>query len=64
MKSSNLHSVGYDEITSTLEVTFLSKETYRFTNVPASVHRKLMSATSKGSYFSANIRNKYNYEKL
>lgn len=64
VSSSNLASVGYDALTRTLEVAFLNGGLYSYTGVPAIVHQNLMSASSHGEYFSANIRNKYSTRKL
>lgn len=54
--SSNLRSVGYDPDTRTLEVEFLNGGLYRYSGVPVSIHAGLMRASSKGSYFDANIK--------
>jgi hypothetical protein len=62
--SSNLASVGYDEITATLEVEFTSGAIYQYFDVPAHVHASLMSAPSAGSFFAHNVRNSYRYSQL
>ncbi|MBX8465825.1 MULTISPECIES: KTSC domain-containing protein [unclassified Deinococcus] len=64
VSSSNLASVGYDALTQTLEVAFQNGSLYSYAGVPAAVHQDLMSASSHGTYFSANIRNKYPTRKL
>ena len=64
VSSSNLSSVGYDSSTSTLEVEFNSGSVYQYSNVPASVHSALMSASSHGQYFNANIKNSYSYRQV
>ena len=64
VSSSNLASVGYDAISSTLEVEFNSGEVYHYFNVPEFKYNSLMNASSHGTYFSANIRTSYRYKKL
>lgn len=62
--SSNLDSVGYDAMSKTLYVRFHSGKSYSYSNVPESVYRGLMEASSKGRYFAANIRDSYQYTPL
>jgi hypothetical protein len=50
-------AVGYDGRTLTVE--FTSGRVYDHPNVPPSVYRELMNASSKGAYYSLNIRGKY-----
>jgi hypothetical protein len=54
--SSNLKSVGYDPKSQTLEIEFLSRDVWRYSNVPPEIHAALMNAPSKGTYFSAHIK--------
>jgi hypothetical protein len=64
VESSNLASVGYDAANEILEVEFNHGGVYQYFDVPESEYISLMSASSHGSYFSANIRNDYEYQKL
>ena len=65
VSSSNLRAVGYDPDSNSLEIEFLNGGLYRYSGVPASVHAGLMSASSHGSYFDANIKKcGYPYTKL
>lgn len=65
VKSSNLKSVAYDENTKRLLVTFLtSGSTYAYQNVPKETVTSLLSAPSKGSYFSKHVRNSFTFSKL
>ena len=65
VSSSNLRAIGYEPDTRTLEVEFLNGGLYSYSGVPASAHTGLMSASSHGSYFDANIKNGgYPYKKL
>lgn len=64
VESSNLASVGYDAENETLEVEFKHGGVYQYFDVPLHVYEELMDADSHGVYFSANIRNDYNYQKV
>ena len=64
VESSNLTSIGYDEGNEILEVEFKHGGIYQYFNVPLDVIEELMNADSHGKYFSANIRNDYEYQKL
>lgn len=59
VESSAIRSVGYDDGLAVLEVEFTSGDVYRYHAVPASVHRALMDAESRGRYFVADIRDVY-----
>lgn len=56
--SSCLSSVGYEN--GILEVEFNHGAVYHYLNVPESKYDELVSASSIGQYFNANV--KYNYE--
>lgn len=55
--STNISRIGYEG--TTLHIRFNSGGLYAFYNVPASVYNGLMSASSKGGYFHANIKGRY-----
>jgi hypothetical protein len=59
VSSSNLRSVGYDSWNGTLDVEFHSGSVYRHYAVPNSVYDGLMGASSKGTYYYRNLRNRY-----
>lgn len=62
--SSNIMEIGYDERSQTLEIAFHSGGIYQYSNVPDSVFRDLMDASSHGAYFQQHIRDKYQTVKL
>lgn len=75
--SSALASVGYDPAAELLELEFRPHRSrsrgmmgaargrvYRYFNVPVGIYGSLMSASSKGSYFSNYIRGYYDYERV
>lgn len=63
VSSSNLASIGYEAGNEILEVEFNHGGVYQYFDVPQDVYQELMDASSHGVYFSANIRNDYEYEK-
>ena len=65
VNSSNISAVRYNASDRTLEVEFHGGRIYEYFNIPASVYRDLLSATSKGSYFYYHIRRApYQYRRL
>jgi hypothetical protein len=64
VESSNLHSVGYDSDTQTLEIEFRNSGIYQYYGVPETVYRQLMAATSHGKFFYAHIRDVCRYGKI
>ncbi len=61
--SSNISSIGYDADSQVLEIEFNSGAVYEYSGVPAGEHAGLMNADSKGTYFNANIKNRYPFSK-
>ena len=59
--SSAISSVGYDEQASVLEVEFQSSAVYDYLDVPPKVYRDLLKASSKGSFVSRRIRDRYSF---
>ena len=59
VKSSVLLAVGYEHISETLRVVFISGSEYRYTGVPIQVYRNLCNAESIGQEFNRTIRNQY-----
>lgn len=64
VSSSNLDAVGYDEKSKTLYITFHKSGTYAYDNVPESVYKGLMAASSKGQYHKAYIKRSFPYRRL
>lgn len=65
VSSSNLESVGYDATQRVLEVAFLNGSVYQYYNVPESVYRGLMLASSHGSYLDSHVKKGgYSYRRI
>lgn len=62
--SSNIHAIGYDPDSQTLEIEFNSGAVYDYSDVPQSEYDGFIGADSKGKYFHANIKNRYSFMKL
>lgn len=61
ISSRAIHAVGYDAERRLLEVVFNTGRIYQFVNVPPEIFKSLMSAESKGDFFTRNIRDAYAY---
>jgi hypothetical protein len=64
MNSSLLEAAAYHEQIALLEVAFRSGAFYRYFGVPASTYHELLRSESKGQYFNAHIRNRFDYAKM
>lgn len=64
VSSSNLASIGYDSSSNTLQIEFNSGTIYNYSNVPEIIYDELMSASSHGKYFHANIRTDFRCRKI
>jgi hypothetical protein len=62
--SSNLRAVGYDRDVAVLEIQFQTGSVYQYLGLPESVYRALMAASSKGSFFNANIKGCFPYRQV
>lgn len=62
VSSSNISSIGYKD--ETLYVEFHHGGTYEYSNVPESVYRGLMTASSHGKYLAAHVKGIYPYRRL
>jgi len=56
VESSNIVSIGYDPVTSTLEIEFHSGAIYQYFAVPQEIYDGLMNARSKGAFFHQFIK--------
>lgn len=56
VSSSNIASIGYDENTNTLRVSFLNGSLYDYHSVPSHLYHGLMNASSHGGYLDEYIK--------
>ena len=64
VRSNNIASIGYDVANHTLEVEFRTGSVYQYFNVPESVYRGLMNASSHGSYLAQYVKEAYHYREV
>lgn len=64
VNSKNIESVGYNAMTSTLEIKFHAGHLYRYFSVPQETYHALLSAQSHSSFFNEQIKYAYQYIKL
>lgn len=57
--STGIISATYESSIKYLTVTFKTGKSYGYSEVPIEVWNSFKEATSKGSFFSRNIKNKY-----
>ncbi len=61
VRSSNIHSIGYDSVNKILQVEFLNGGVYEYYDVPEIIFKEFMKAESKGKYANRNIFFSYRY---
>jgi hypothetical protein len=64
VSSSNLASVGYDEVGQVLEVEFRHGGVYQYVGVSPTVFDELMAADSLGSYLARRIKPRYPFRRV
>jgi len=57
VSSSNVKSIGYEN--GVLEVIFHNDKVYRYSNVPETIYKTLLSGVSVGKYLAAHVYNQY-----
>jgi hypothetical protein len=57
--SSAIDTVGYDDETQVLDVTFNSGQTYTFNGVPQEIFDAFIAAPSPGRFYHASIKGHY-----
>jgi len=65
VRSSNLKSVGYEELAKILEIEFHDGRIYQYFDVPSTIYQGLISASSKGTYLDRIIKKgPYQYQQI
>jgi hypothetical protein len=64
MPSTVIRRFEYDAATRTLKVTFVSGDLYAYQDVPTEVADGFRAAFSKGRYFAAHVRDRYDCERV
>lgn len=64
MPSTAIRALDYRPDKRELKVTFITGRQYVYHRVPEDIVRRFRSATSKGRFFNAHIRDRYPYREL
>lgn len=64
VESSNIESVGYDKKKNELYVEFKNGSTYKYFELPSSLHAQMLAADSKGGFLNKEIKGKFKFEKV
>jgi hypothetical protein len=64
LNSSSVAAAGYDPITRTLELEYVSGRVYKYFDVPESTFRALLVAPPVGRYVNAAIRGTFRHEEV
>lgn len=59
VESSALQTVGYSRRLRALEIEFHDGSIYRYLEVPSAIHRQLLAAESKATYYNQKVRGKF-----
>ena len=63
MPSTAIEHIGYDEAARELHVTFAGSGTYTYYQVPKPVYNAFRTAVSRGQFFNAWIRDRYDFRR-
>jgi len=64
ISASNIRSVGYDTRNRLLEIEFTNGSIVQYSGVSGEVYRRLMNASSAGSYFHDEIEENFPAKKI
>lgn len=64
VNSSQISYIGFDDENNKLYVTFKNNKTFEYSDVSYKVWKELKESTSIGSYFTKNIKTKYQYKEI
>jgi hypothetical protein len=64
MPSTAIRSLSYDVTARELWVMFTTGRRYVYSDVPPEVYRAFFSATSRGTFFNQEIRDRYPYREI
>jgi len=64
MPSTAIAEIQYDKDAERLTVTFVTGRVYEYVDLPAHVAASFQSAYSKGTFFNAYIRDRYDFREL
>jgi hypothetical protein len=56
--------IHYDELAAELVITFVGGNSYKYFDVPRPVYQRFLRASSKGAFFNAWIKDRYDFAHL
>ena len=63
MPSTTIEHIGYNQATQELHVTFAGGGAYTYYEVPKAVYAAFRAAFSKGQFFNAFIKERYDFRR-
>jgi hypothetical protein len=63
MSSSVIRNHRYDAAGKALDIVFTSGRRYRYLKVPPDIYEDFRAAPSKGEFFNAHIRDRFDFER-
>ena len=64
VKSTSVASIGYDDLSRTLEIEFRSGSVYRYYDVPEQIYTDLIAASSLGRFINYKIKPRFAYKEI
>jgi hypothetical protein len=64
MPSTAIRSIGYDDTSHRLKVTFVTGRVYVYDKVPRPVYEAFRTAPSRGRFFNFEIRDRYRFHEI
>jgi KTSC domain len=64
VNSSNIHGIGYDEVSHELHVVFANNTSYVYADVPADTYAGLRQAESKMKFLNSDIKGKFKHRRV
>lgn len=64
VNSSNIRSIGYDQMSAVLEVEFTTSDIYQYFDVPEHLYQQFLTSSSHGQFLNDHIRYNYRYQKI
>lgn len=62
--SSNIKHIIYQPALKIMQVMFVNGRIYWYYKVPRNIYEDFLKATSKGTYFWQNVKDKYTYKRI
>ena len=64
VKSTSVASVGYNDLSGTLEIEFRNGSVYRYYDVPEQIYRDLIAASSLGRFINKKVKPYFAYKEI